>query len=441
MAQEKAIVIGAGIAGLVSARVLADHFSKVTLIEADRLTDAATLRPGVAQGRHTHNLLPGGWDILRALFPALESRLNDAGGIAARPEQWYALTPHGKTYRLSRFQPTPIARDGPSSDVRLQTRGLLEQSIRREVTALSNVEIMSAAAVTDPIYETGRVVGVELGDIGLRLKSDLVVDASGRRSAALTWLEWLDYPRPSETVVNCDFSYCTAMFKPDRPDRFTDGGFLTSSTRDGPYTKRGGALARVEDGNWLVTLAGRLGDHPPRSIDGFHDFVATLHHPMLGELLDDAQLISGPVRYLFPKSVRRNYQTLTRFPDGFLVIGDALCQINPGYSQGMSVACRQAMALDQLLRARRAAGESLDGLWRPYFERAFEQTRAPWLFAALIDFTKTGTTGDFPRDEKASIAEIKRLNKLSDAGDRDAADLIDSVFDMRRSLSSLQASG
>lgn len=440
MENKTSIVIGAGIAGLVGARVLSQHFDKVTIIEADRLTNTPGPRPGVGQGRHTHNLLPGGWDILQTLFPGLEHRLDAAGGVAAAPSQWYALTPHGKTYRVSRFQPTPIETEGTSSEVRLQTRGLLEHCIRKEIEALPNVQFMAAAEATDPIFEAGRIVGVELGDIGIRLMADLVLDASGRRTRSLTWLEWFDYPRPSETVVNCDFSYCTATFKPKDPARFTDGGFLTSSTREGSYTKRGGALARVEDGNWLVTLAGRLGDHPPRSVEGFHDFISTLHHPRLGELLSHAELISGPVRYLFPKSLRRNYQALTRFPEGYLLIGDAICQINPGYSQGMSVACRQAMALDELLRARKASGAPLDGLWKPYFAQAFEQTRAPWLFAALIDFTKTGTTGDFPHEEKASIAEIKRLNKLSDAGDLEAARLIDSVFDMRLSLSSLQAS-
>ncbi len=434
-----AIVIGGGIAGLASARVLGGHFKRVTLIEADVLPETAETRPGVAQGSHTHNLLPGGWEILQSLFPGLETRLNEGGGIAAAPQQWYALTPHGKTYRLSRFQPTPIEPVAGGSVIRLQTRALLEHCVRTELAQSPNVSIKDGVKVIGPLYKSDRITGVELSN-GERVPADLVLDASGRRSLSLDWLDQLGYLRPSESVVNCDFSYCTAMFKPTDPTQFTDGGFLTTSTRDGPYTKRGGALARVEGGNWLVTLAGRLGDHPPRSVDGFFEFISTLHHSMLGDLLKDAMLVSGPTRYLFPKSVRRNYHMLSRFPEGFLLIGDAICQINPGYSQGMSTACRQAAAFDHLLHARKSKGLGLDGIWRPYFDNAFEQTRAPWLFAALIDFTKSGTTGDFPREEKASIAEIKRLNKLSDAGDADAACLIDSVFDMRQSLSSLQAS-
>ena len=57
---DQAIVVGSGMAGLVSARVLSDHFDQVTVIEKDPAPTAPAFRPGIPQGRHFHALIPGG---------------------------------------------------------------------------------------------------------------------------------------------------------------------------------------------------------------------------------------------------------------------------------------------------------------------------------------------------------------------------------------------
>jgi choline dehydrogenase-like flavoprotein len=64
---DQAIVVGASMAGLWTARVLADHFRQVTVLERDRLPDGAAPRPGVPQGRHVHVLLQRGTIIMGTL--------------------------------------------------------------------------------------------------------------------------------------------------------------------------------------------------------------------------------------------------------------------------------------------------------------------------------------------------------------------------------------
>ena len=65
----QAIVIGAGVGGLTTARVLADHFGGVLLLEAGALPDAPEPRTGVPQARHVHGMLARGAGQLEELFP------------------------------------------------------------------------------------------------------------------------------------------------------------------------------------------------------------------------------------------------------------------------------------------------------------------------------------------------------------------------------------
>ncbi len=432
----KAIIVGAGIAGLTTARMLADHFEEVLVLDADDIPTTPDIRTGVPQGSHIHVLLPGGMEILSRFFPTLEAELDAHGGLSAGPSEWYGLTSHGKTYRLSRFQPTPLERPAGAPSNRVQSRALLEHCIRTQVDALPNVACRYQTRVIDPIVEDGAIAGVCVAPDNEELRADLVIDASGRVSQTLGWLDKLGLPRPQDEAVHCDFAYCSALFQPDRSDLFTDVGFLISSPRKGKYIKRAGSFARMETGEWLVTFAGRLGDHPPKDSDGFFAYADTLAEPNIADLLKQARLVSGPRQYLFPKSLRRRYDRLADFPDGLLPIGDAICHINPGYSQGMSLGLRQVASLEQVLSERRNQDAPLQRIWEDFLPRAYEQTRAPWVFAALQDFSKKGTTGDFP-DEEPAITEIKRLSKRADKGDVDAAALVDGLFDMQISLSEL----
>ena len=65
---KSAVVIGGSMAGLLAARVLADRYENVVLVERDSLATAGENRRGVPQGRHTHGLLAGGREALENLF-------------------------------------------------------------------------------------------------------------------------------------------------------------------------------------------------------------------------------------------------------------------------------------------------------------------------------------------------------------------------------------
>src|SRR5215207_5625027 len=76
-----AVAAGGSVAGLLAARVLADHFERVTLIERDVLPSSSEPRKGVPQGRHAHVLLVRGQGIMEGFFPGLADELCVAGAV------------------------------------------------------------------------------------------------------------------------------------------------------------------------------------------------------------------------------------------------------------------------------------------------------------------------------------------------------------------------
>lgn len=56
----KAIIMGASIAGLWTARALSDHFKEVVIFERDQLPEGPEFRSGAPQVRQFHTLLHSG---------------------------------------------------------------------------------------------------------------------------------------------------------------------------------------------------------------------------------------------------------------------------------------------------------------------------------------------------------------------------------------------
>ncbi|HLN77643.1 MAG TPA: hypothetical protein VK204_11415, partial [Nocardioidaceae bacterium] len=132
--------------GLLAARVLADHFAQVTVVERDRLATDGRPRKGVPQGRHAHVVLPRGARIMEELFPGLLDELVMAGvPFGERLDQFhYEVGGH-----VFCHEPGPEAVRGGEDDIPLYepSRPLLEAAVLRRVQSLSNVEFLEGCDV------------------------------------------------------------------------------------------------------------------------------------------------------------------------------------------------------------------------------------------------------------------------------------------------------
>jgi 2-polyprenyl-6-methoxyphenol hydroxylase-like FAD-dependent oxidoreductase len=136
-----------------------------------------------------------------------------------------------------------------------------------------------------------------------------------------------------------------------------------------------------------VTLIAHFIPPAPEQLDGFIEYARTLPAPYIYDVVRHAEPLGEGCSARFPASVRRRFEKLTRFPEGLLVFGDAISSFNPIYGQGMSVACLQAVALDQVLRERSA------NLARRFFARAAAVVDIPWSIAVGNDLRMPEAVG------------------------------------------------
>jgi 2-polyprenyl-6-methoxyphenol hydroxylase-like FAD-dependent oxidoreductase len=394
--RQHAIVLGASMAGLLAARVLADEFERVTVVERDRLPVAADNRRGVPQGRHVHTLLPSGADIIDELFPGLLKELVEAGAPKLDDYTRLHFVPDG-VHRL-----TPL---GLTEPVHQASRPLLEAAVRRRVRGLANVQILGSCTVVG--LATGatrdRVTAARVVRHGATteqvLPADLVVDATGRGSRTPTRLAEIGYDRPAEDEVVVDLRYASRLIRLE-PGAVPEQLVLIGPTPQRPRTM---GLFAYENDTWLFTVSGYAGHHPAADYQSMVDFAAQLAPPHMVAALRNAEPLTDVSTFPFRANLRRRYDRMRRFPHGLLVVGDAMCSFNPIYGQGMSVAAKQAIALRQCLRR----GDQ--NLARRFFRSAAKPIDIAWRMAVGSDLALPQVQGPRPLAVRLINAYVHRL--------------------------------
>ena len=389
----RVVVVGGSLAGLLTARALADHAEEVVVLERERLTDAVTPRGRVPQGRHLHLLLSAGLDLLRDWFPGIEGELESLGAV--RVDGTGAWVHQGGAYRARGYWGRPAIS---------QTRPLLEHVVRARVAALPGVTVEDGVTVEGVTRVGRRVTGV-VAD-GRERPADLVVDCSGRNSRIAHDLAATQVLDPPVTRIGIDIGYASFMMR-RTPEDF-EGHFVVCIENPGSF--RGGAVLPVEGDRWQVTLAGVHGDAPPATDDGVAAFAASLPTPAVGQLIARCDRLSDIATYRFPSSQRRHYEKVRDLLPGLVMLGDASSSFDPIYGQGMTSSALQAAALAGTVSR---VGVAAADLPRRFHRKAARIIEAPWRIAVGGDFGHPATEGPRPLGTAALNGYVQRVVRAS----------------------------
>lgn len=376
MNQEKAIVLGGSIAGLLAARVLADHFQEVVILERDRLPEKPEIRRGTPQAQHVHFLLKRGVDIIEALFPGIFSALEQDGAESLDMTRDLNMYLHGN-WRIP-FE--------SGVTIYSASRALLEHHIRQRVSQIANIRLQDGCAVKGYVLNPAqtRLTAVRYQQRlpekmpEQTMTADLIVDATGLGSRTPQWLEALGFPRVTESKLKIDVQYATARFRV--PPAHAPAWKAVAIYMD-PPGKRIGASNKIEGDQYIVTLVGKLGDVPPTEHDAFRAYAQSLPQADLYDLLMAAEPLSDIVTYRLPANLRRHYEKMAAFPEGFVVTGAAVCAFNPSFAQGMTAAALEAMAIDSVLRKQGLK----KGVGRQMQKAVAKAVDIPWMMATSED--------------------------------------------------------
>lgn len=355
----KAVIVGAGIAGLAASVAVAPFFAEVTILDKDALPDSPLPRKGVAQDLQVHILLKGGELALETLMPGTRAALLAAGAVEVRQTEDVSIWEHDAWH---------ARRDLGHSQL-MMSRPAYEHVLRRQVLALGNVTIQDRTPVEAlPLEGSG-----------------LTVIATGRGDQLLAGL---DVPT---TTLGIEVTYTSARFA--KPARYRgEGRFIACIPK--PPDDRYGLVCPVENDEWLITLCSRFDNKVPTDLDGFRGYAEALPIPDIADRLRDAVPL-GPLRsYRIANATWRHFERASGLPPRALPIGDCISSFNPTFGQGMSVAAGHALALREALVT--AGADNLDSVAATYLPRASAVTEQAWTMAAMADLEYPLTAGDRP---------------------------------------------
>jgi 2-polyprenyl-6-methoxyphenol hydroxylase-like FAD-dependent oxidoreductase len=197
------VVMGAGVAGLASALLVAREGHRVTLIERDELRSGGAAedspgwtRSGIPHFLQPHAFIPRGRSELGQHLPDVYAALLGAGAweVDMRPKL-----------------------GGPAidADEELQylavRRPLIEWALRQAAVDEPGVTMRGGARLNGLLVDARRVVGVRVD--GAPVDADLVVDTLGRRTPTGEWLAAQDIDTERPESSDCSVVYYSRYYR------------------------------------------------------------------------------------------------------------------------------------------------------------------------------------------------------------------------------------
>lgn len=338
------VMIGAGMVGVTAATLLQQDGHRVTVLERDPAPPPPPecawdtwLRRGVPQLRLPHALLARFAQLVHRELPTLFAAFLDAGALGWNPIDAVPAAVSGGR------------RPGDDRFVSVTGRRPLMEAVVATHAELAGVDIRRGVGACGLTHERGpdgtvHVTGV-VADTQ-RLRADLVVDCSGRRSPVAGWLRELGSPGPVEDFDDSGFVYYARHYRSaDRAVPALRGPVLQ------PYGSITIATLPADAGTWSVVIYAAADDAALRPLADSGRWEAVVRaHPLAAHWIDAEPMTGIDV---FAKIEDRQRSWIVDgepVATGIVPLGDAWACTSPSLGRGISLGAMHAVALRDALR-------------------------------------------------------------------------------------------
>lgn len=212
-------------------------------------------------------------------------------------------------------------------------------------------------------------------------------------------------------MIGVDITYSTAIVA--IPSHLALNWKVALTLPDPPYQPLNAVLLPAEGNRWMVSVADRGITGRIDNWDAFLDALGRLTTTTLRDALQHAQPPAAIRHYRFPASVWKHFERLPRLPRGLIPIGDAICQFNPIYGQGMSAAVQQSRLLQTALASAAHESDPLSAAQVAFTFGIESILQTPWTMALNSDlaFPQTQATrpDNFEKSQRAQAALFRTI--------------------------------
>ncbi|KAF7354237.1 hypothetical protein MVEN_01111500 [Mycena venus] len=402
-----AVVCGGSISGTIVARVLADHFDRVVLIDPE-LDDIQKPKTRILQYNASHILLSLFADGARRLWPSFDTEMRAAGGrlVSADIQLHYSGIPVPAPHWDYPTGCFPTSLGMRRSEAQKALYGLLIQ----HPTSAKITVLPGTVRGVEPSEDRAsiRSVVVRLPD-GTHTTVDevgLLVDCTGATQAGMKWLGSAGYSLPNN--LRCSYKpnirYATICFSvfpalesrlpiPQSPNgRLSEYAFVPHFTYGLSVT----ALFKL-DNNKIQLMLTSSEDNLPRTVPEIIPYMSSIrgHAPFPSWLVETVELLCEHCPEPSFDNIKIPDQSYVKWhsvlagtlPSNFIAVGDSNLQLNPVHGQGFAKAMLNAITLNSLLHS---LDSGLHNLPRDFSARYFKnnavRTEGLWDATRLHDY-------------------------------------------------------
>jgi len=447
---KSAVVLGGSIGGLCAAGALADHFDEVVVLERDVLPSDAEHRRGVPQSKHPHWLLNSGRRAIGTLFPGFEEDIIASGGMLLTPALDAAYLERTGWAARKKSKMTTI----------YSSRILIERVLRDKVRALPNVMIREGVVVQGLEQHNGGKPGG--GVTGVRfqagqgppelIRTDLVVDALGRGSSVVNWLEAAGWPQVPVKTLDAKVTYISRWYdlppEGERPDSWWWRHIVIMPAQDSDSSRPAEHAFLSNffpmENDRAIACMGSWGLDMPRTIDDFTASAERLRTPVFAAAMKECEPTSQVHLTRSTGNKWRRYDQLPTPPRGLVFVGDSICAFNPFYAQGISSASASALLLKSALERASTQDDALDEAFvGSFLEEQVKALQVPWNLAMARDqgYECASGTEALPNWQRRIVAAMTwpAFNAITGAAREDEVvdDHFAQVFNLDESLADM----